>query len=432
MDENSSGSGPAGGFDRSRLTNAESWRRSRSDRMLAGVCGGIGRALDVDPVLIRVVMAVLILTGPGVLIYIAAWLLMPDEGSDRSPAQALLGDRVRPDHPWLWPIVIGGCVFLAIAAMSSFHFGRVVPGPLIVLGLIWLVVARRKHGQCTSRPGGSHPTTPAATSASSAPPYAAGDPTGSSYQGASAYPGGPAQPASEAGTASPPQPVQPVFTEDDPLGLYVDEPVAQPPVAPPVRGYRGVKAVVVIFTGLAIAVAWLAGAPAPLVLAIGLGALGLGMLLGGFVGRTLWLLPLGLLLALGLFVTSVFDSVPRDFGDIKVTAAPTETIDANYPTHRLDAGSVRLDLSQAKFTRDAKVDVDVVVGEIVVKLPPDVGVTGTVSAKGGEVQTFGQQKSGSGVEVPLSVPGADPKATAGQSVSLDLHVKYGSIRVERG
>jgi len=223
-----------------------------------------------------------------------------------------------------------------------------------------------------------------------------------------------------------------VFTEDDPLGLYVDEPVAQPPVAPPARGYRGVKAVVMIFTGLAIAVAWLAGAPAPLVLAIGLGALGLGMLLGGFVGRTLWLLPLGLLLALGLFVTSVFDSVPRDFGDIQVTAARTETITADYPTHQLDAGSVRLDLSQAKFAPDAKVAVNVVVGEIVIKLPPNVAVTGAASAKGGEVYTFGQQKSGHDVVVPLSDPGADPKATAGQSVSLDLDVKYGSIKVERG
>jgi phage shock protein PspC (stress-responsive transcriptional regulator) len=453
MDENSSGSGPAGGFDRGRLKNVESWRRSRSDRMVAGVCGGIGRALDVDPVLIRVVMAVFILAGPGVLFYIAAWLLMPDEGSDRSPAQALLGDRVRPDHPWLWPVVIGGCVFLAIAAMSSFNFGRVVPGPLIVLGLIWFVVVRRKHGQGTGRPGGSYPTTPESTTT----PYAAGDPaapTDPSYREASAYPGGPEQPASEAGTTAPvqpaayptgatvpgtqrpqdrpAQPVQPVFTEDDPLGLYADEPVTQPPVAPPARGYRGVKAVVVILTGLAIAVAWLAGAPAPLALAIGLGALGLGMVLGGFVGRTLGLLPLGLLLALGLFVTSVFDSVPRDFGDIQVTAARTETITAGYPTHQLDAGSVRLDLSQAKFAPDAKVAVNVTVGEIVITLPPSVTVTGAASAKGGEVSTFGQRKSGHDVAVPLSDPGGDPKATAGQSVMLDLHVKYGSIRVERG
>ncbi len=97
--------------------------------MVAGVCGGIGRALNIDPVLIRVVMAVLILSGPGLIFYAAAWVLMPDEGSDRSAAQGLLGDRVRPDHPWLWPIVIGVCVFVAIAMMSSFNFGKLRPRP---------------------------------------------------------------------------------------------------------------------------------------------------------------------------------------------------------------------------------------------------------------------------------------------------------------
>ena len=125
MEQNSSG---PGGFDRSRLQNVQSWQRSRSDRMLSGVCGGIGRALNVDPVLIRVVMAVLIISGPGIIFYIAAWVLMPDEGSERSAAQGLLGDRVRPDHPWLWPIVIGVCVFVAIAMMSSFNFGGPCPG----------------------------------------------------------------------------------------------------------------------------------------------------------------------------------------------------------------------------------------------------------------------------------------------------------------
>ena len=144
MEQNPNDPGPAGGFDASRLKDVQSWRRSRSDRMVAGVCGGIGRALNIDPVLVRVVMGVLALMGPGLLFYAAAWVLMPDEGSDRSAVEGLLGDRVKADHPWVWPVVIGVCVFAAIAMMSSFNFGRLVPGPLIVLGLIWLFVFRRK------------------------------------------------------------------------------------------------------------------------------------------------------------------------------------------------------------------------------------------------------------------------------------------------
>ena len=79
MEQNSSG---PGGFDRGGLQNVQSWQRSRSDRMVSGVCGGIGRALNIDPVLVRVVMAVLIISGPGIIFYIAAWVLMPDEGSN--------------------------------------------------------------------------------------------------------------------------------------------------------------------------------------------------------------------------------------------------------------------------------------------------------------------------------------------------------------
>lgn len=60
-------------------------RRSTSDRMLAGLCGGLGRSMGVDPTLLRVVYAVLtFFTGivPGVIIYAIAALVVPtDEGA---------------------------------------------------------------------------------------------------------------------------------------------------------------------------------------------------------------------------------------------------------------------------------------------------------------------------------------------------------------
>lgn len=54
--------------------------RSRKDRVIGGVCGGIGEYLKVDPVLIRVVWAVLFFAGGmGLLAYIIAWIIMPEE-----------------------------------------------------------------------------------------------------------------------------------------------------------------------------------------------------------------------------------------------------------------------------------------------------------------------------------------------------------------
>jgi len=478
MEQNSSG-----GFDRDQLKDVQSWRRSRSDRMLAGVCGGMGRALNVDPVRVRVVMAVLVISGPGLFFYVAAWMLMPDEGSDRSAAQSLLGDRIRPDHPWLWPVVIGVCVFVAIAMMSSFNFGRVVPGPLVVLGLIWLLVFRRKGrrsqrrdqwigrtdwagGNETGGNGigaagvggegvGGEGSTQAGPSTTGAAPgtYAPGAAVpGSGVQdfpsqgsaapqysaaaqaGPSTPPAGPSSSATQRPQDRVSAPVQPVWTEDDPLGLYVDEPPAtatRTKAEPPVKGLRGVKPAVVALTGIAIAIAWAAGAGTSLMLVIGLATLGLGMMVGGFLGRTLALLPLGILLALGIAASTIFPNVPRDFADVNFVAPPGTTITATSTAYTFDAGSVHLDLTQATFAPGAKVSVNGGVGEVVVKLPPSVDVKADLTAQAGEVVTFGQQKGGHNADVQLTDLGADNKLGP-QSVDVGVHLKLGSITVERG
>jgi phage shock protein PspC (stress-responsive transcriptional regulator) len=56
-------------------------RRSRSDRVLAGVCGGIARQYGIDPVLLRILLVVLtVFTGGAFAIaYVVAWIVMPDE-----------------------------------------------------------------------------------------------------------------------------------------------------------------------------------------------------------------------------------------------------------------------------------------------------------------------------------------------------------------
>lgn len=54
--------------------------RSRSNRMIAGVCGGIGEYLDVDPTLIRLILIVLVFLGlSGVLAYIIAWIVISED-----------------------------------------------------------------------------------------------------------------------------------------------------------------------------------------------------------------------------------------------------------------------------------------------------------------------------------------------------------------
>ena len=62
-------------------------RRPLDDRIVAGVCSGIGRYLAVDPVLVRVGFVVLaaLTWGAAVLAYPIAWFLMPEEPAPAEP-----------------------------------------------------------------------------------------------------------------------------------------------------------------------------------------------------------------------------------------------------------------------------------------------------------------------------------------------------------
>jgi len=56
-------------------------RRSRTDRMVAGVCGGIARMFNMDAALVRILLvaATLLGFGTGAVIYLIAWAIVPEE-----------------------------------------------------------------------------------------------------------------------------------------------------------------------------------------------------------------------------------------------------------------------------------------------------------------------------------------------------------------
>src|ERR671927_695903 len=90
--------------------------RSRSDRKLAGVSGGLARYFDIHPAVYRVGFVVLtLLGGAGILIYAALALVMPDEGKEDSVATAAL--RNRRERPW--PLIGLALVGVAIASLLS-------------------------------------------------------------------------------------------------------------------------------------------------------------------------------------------------------------------------------------------------------------------------------------------------------------------------
>ena len=66
--------------------------RSRKGRMVAGICAGIAEYFGVDVTLVRVIVAVIavITGGAGVLAYLVAWAIIPEEGEKYSIAEDLL------------------------------------------------------------------------------------------------------------------------------------------------------------------------------------------------------------------------------------------------------------------------------------------------------------------------------------------------------
>lgn len=132
-------------------TDAGRLERSRSDRMLAGVAGGLGAYFELHPAVFRVSFVVLTLMGgAGIAIYLAATLVMPDEGKEDSFATAAL--RRRRHRPWLL-ITLGLLSVFVLAVLSEVPVWSEgdawlflpVAGAL-VLWLAWYAVAGARLG----------------------------------------------------------------------------------------------------------------------------------------------------------------------------------------------------------------------------------------------------------------------------------------------
>jgi phage shock protein C len=72
------------------MTETPTYRRlyrSRDNKMLAGVCGGLANYLNIDPVAARVLFAILAAFSAGALLlaYVVMWILMPEEPAPADP-----------------------------------------------------------------------------------------------------------------------------------------------------------------------------------------------------------------------------------------------------------------------------------------------------------------------------------------------------------
>jgi len=116
--------------------------RSRRDRVIAGVCGGLGGYLGVDPVIVRLVWLVTVLLGgTGVLAYVIAWILIPEASEDNDPGVVERNSEGTK---------IIGIIFIVIALLwlasrfghQYFYFmpwGWIIPIGFVALGLVLIL-----------------------------------------------------------------------------------------------------------------------------------------------------------------------------------------------------------------------------------------------------------------------------------------------------
>lgn len=120
-------------------------RRSADDKMVAGVCGGLGSYFNTDPVWFRLAFVVVTLAGgAGILIYLVAWLVIPEgtTGDDLSGPGSNLGEK----GPLVAGIALVGIGLVLLLNALVPWFDRVMwPLAIIAGGVGLLFIGSRRE-----------------------------------------------------------------------------------------------------------------------------------------------------------------------------------------------------------------------------------------------------------------------------------------------
>jgi len=163
-------------------------------------------------------------------------------------------------------------------------------------------------------------------------------------------------------------------------------------------------------------------------LAVSVGVIGLGLLVGAWIGRARWLAVLGIPLSILLIGASTADIHLRGgIGNREYRPASIEQVQTEY---RVGIGDITVDLSDVEFTeRFRVVNVHTGIGAVHITVPPKVDVTVTSTAGAGEINLFGVRQNGSDVKFATTDNGAD--GPGGGDLDLNVDIGVGSVEVFR-
>jgi phage shock protein PspC (stress-responsive transcriptional regulator) len=447
-------------------------RRERRSKMIAGVCGGLGRYFDIDPVVFRIILAVLVFFGGfGLLAYAAAWLFVPLDGEDQSEAHKLLTGRSALAAVAVAVLVALG--FMAMVSTLSDGFKRAVPllalAAVIIAVLVWRSEERRQPppGTAPYAAGGWGPGDPDGSGSSDpsnpdhpqpwwrrpvptapAPGVGAGAGVGPIQDAVPTPPGSPTSAASEPPTFTTASFTAQTFAPQP----FTTPPFATPPFTTPPTPPTGPEATMsldpsgpvprtrrisgltlsgallalgilgVLASAGAVHISWTAG------FALAVMAVGAGMAIGGLFGRTRALIPLGLVLSIPLIVAGALGVPLRgETGDTIWRPTSAATLQSPYD---LAAGKGQLDLTAIDpGNGTVRVAAHIGAGQLIVTVPDDVAIQVTGHVGLGQMR-FTDGSKHSGIDVTNGFASA-AQGTSKGTIVLDLRVGLGDVEVDR-
>lgn len=408
--------------------------RDQRHRVLAGVCSGLGRQCDMDPVIFRITLVVLSATGGfGLVFYGFAWLLVPYEGEEKNELRKLLTGRVDGQALTAVLFALIGCgVFLSMLGNGGVFTFAVILSLLLAGAGYW---SRRR--------GAPDPDPLAAQAAADAPPEAQAPPAPGGYpswwrdpivkdgghQGGTGYLWGPR------GSRNRDVAAAVNIGRDTPWHHGFGHLHATPKQRGP-RRIGGWTFLLALAAGTLVTRAAWDGHPLTTSLQAGLACalavLGLGIAVSSFLGRT----------GAGSVVLAVFTAVllvtastlPKDIDTHwdRTTWRPAATAEVR-PEYQLGTGVGTLDLSGLRLTKGQTVTskASVGLGRLRIIAPKDAVLDLSIDVGAGDIKLPGDNKKDVDVQ-----PGRHKDVTLVPAHStgildLTLEVGFGQAEVTR-
>lgn len=419
------------------------FRRYRPHKLIGGVCAGLGRQCDMDPVIFRITLAVLSATGGiGLIFYGFAWLFVPYDDEEENELRKLLTGRVDGQALAAVLFALVGCgVFLTMLKNGGVLTFAVVLSLLLAGAGYW----SRQRGAPSPDPLASQAVADAPPEPK-APPVVATYPSwwrdpivkDGTHVGGTGYLWGP---GGSGGFADRDVAAAVNISRGIPRERRQDAPWP-PPRPPRPRGPRRIGGRVFLLAllagGLGTGLTW-GNHPLGTSLQAGLSAalivFGLGIAVSAFAGRTGAGSILLAIVTAALLAGSA--AVPEDIGTRWMRTAWQPTAVAQVRDHYdLGTGTGTLDLSRLRVPdgRTVTTGADVGLGRIRVIVPRDVTVRLTIEVGLGDIQLPGDRHKDVDVEPGKHQETTLPPVTGGKNagtLDLDLRVGAGQVEVTR-